>query len=209
MLRTDCKAANSLQSIAANAQPTELPESCTTQGYGARRDTGRKFGQRVGVCIVCVPTAPNAERLWCEPPAPSAAASGVRRTAHSSPTAVHDVRVDHCRADVRMAHELLDGTDVVPCLQKVRRERVPKRVTRHSLLDARGPGFEKSNRMSSPTRTGLPDFRSTGTHSVRARATTRLSPPRTISVSRSNVRPTATPTHVRTINSSPSTAGLT
>lgn len=43
------------------------------------------------------------------------------------------VRVDHRRLHIRVTQQLLDRADVVPILQQVRRETVPKRVAGHAL----------------------------------------------------------------------------
>ena len=59
--------------------------------------------------------------------------TSVRRAPHPATTAVQDVCVDHSRADVLVAEELLDGPDVVAVLQEVGRERVPQRVTGRSF----------------------------------------------------------------------------
>ena len=48
----------------------------------------------------------------------------VERAAHAEAAAVQDVRVDHGRADVLVAQQLLDGPDVVPGLEQVRGEAV-------------------------------------------------------------------------------------
>jgi hypothetical protein len=37
-------------------------------------------------------------------------------------TAAQDISVDHCRRNIAVAEELLDGADVVAALQKVRGE---------------------------------------------------------------------------------------
>jgi hypothetical protein len=63
----------------------------------------------------------------------------VKRTTDAVAAAVEDVCVDHGGANVLMAEEILDGTDVVACLQQVSSEGVPKSMTTHVLDDAR-PG---------------------------------------------------------------------
>jgi hypothetical protein len=54
--------------------------------------------------------------------------SEVERALDAAAAPVQDVRVDHRRAHVGVPEQLLDGPDVVPGLQQVRRERVPERV---------------------------------------------------------------------------------
>ena len=75
--------------------------------------------------------------LPCGGPAPSAfgplRGGGVSRqpvqgTPDPSATLVQDMGVDHGGADVFVAEELLDGTDVVAVFQEVGRERVAQRV---------------------------------------------------------------------------------
>src|SRR6266571_774538 len=53
---------------------------------------------------------------------------------------VQDVRVDHRRADVAVAEELLDGADVVAGPDELGGERMPKHVRRGGLGDSRPPG---------------------------------------------------------------------
>ena len=48
--------------------------------------------------------------------------SPVERAHNAAPTAIQDVRVDHRRAHVLVAEELLDGADVVPRFEKMRCE---------------------------------------------------------------------------------------
>src|SRR5712664_1404500 len=57
--------------------------------------------------------------------------------------AVQDVGVDHRRAHVAVAQELLDGADVVACAQQLGREGVSKRVRRRRFDDPR-----ESNRLA-------------------------------------------------------------
>ena len=62
----------------------------------------------------------------------------ISRAQDTAAAAIQDVRVDHGRADVAMAEELLDGADVVAVLEQVGRERVAKCVTARVLGDAGG-----------------------------------------------------------------------
>ena len=48
----------------------------------------------------------------------------VRGASHSRRPPVEHVRVDLCRADIPVPEELLNGADVVPVLEEMRRERV-------------------------------------------------------------------------------------
>ena len=59
-----------------------------------------------------------------------------RRAANTQPAPVDDVRVDHRRAQVRVAEQILDRADVVAVLEEVGRERMAQRVTAHFLRDA-------------------------------------------------------------------------
>ena len=54
----------------------------------------------------------------------------------ASSTSIEHVGVDHGRADVRVAEQLLDGAEVVARLQQMRREGMPKSVTGRGLRDA-------------------------------------------------------------------------
>ena len=52
-----------------------------------------------------------------------------------SPTAsAHDMGVDHRRAHVRVAQQLMDGPTIIPVLQQVGRKGVTKRMTACRLL---------------------------------------------------------------------------
>lgn len=46
------------------------------------------------------------------------------------------MRINHCRADVRVAQQLLHGPDIVSVLHEMRRERVPQRVASRGLREA-------------------------------------------------------------------------
>jgi hypothetical protein len=50
----------------------------------------------------------------------------VEGTPHTFPSSVEDVRVDHRRRDIPVPHELLYSPNVVPLLQKMGSERMPK-----------------------------------------------------------------------------------
>ena len=62
---------------------------------------------------------------------------GIRRTPNTKCAAVQNVGVDHRRANVSVAQELLDGSNVGSGLQQMRRERVAQRVAARALRDAR------------------------------------------------------------------------
>jgi len=49
------------------------------------------------------------------------------------------MRVDHGRANVSVAEQLLHSTNIVPCLQQMGGERVTQRVTTGVLGDTRRP----------------------------------------------------------------------
>ena len=61
----------------------------------------------------------------------------VKRAADAAAAAVQDVGVDHRGADVAVAQQLLDGSDVVAALQQVGGEGVAERVTGCRFGDAR------------------------------------------------------------------------
>jgi hypothetical protein len=44
------------------------------------------------------------------------------RTSDAERTSVENVRIDHRRADIRMAEQLLDGSNVIAILEQVRRK---------------------------------------------------------------------------------------
>jgi hypothetical protein len=52
----------------------------------------------------------------------------IARTPHTERAAIQDVRVDHRGADVRVAEQLLNGSDVVPVLEEVRRKGMTQRI---------------------------------------------------------------------------------
>ena len=62
----------------------------------------------------------------------------VHRTADAQAPTVQDVGVNHRRADIRVAEELLDGADVVAGFEEMGRERVAEGVTGDSAGDADG-----------------------------------------------------------------------
>src|SRR5262245_36221587 len=63
----------------------------------------------------------------------------VRRAQDAATAAVEHVRVDHRRRDIAMPEQLLDGADVVPSLEQMRREAVAQRVRADGLDDAGVP----------------------------------------------------------------------
>lgn len=60
----------------------------------------------------------------------------IERAVHAAPALVQDVRVDHGCPHVTMSEQLLHGSDVIPVLEKMRRERVSERVARDVLGNA-------------------------------------------------------------------------
>lgn len=52
-------------------------------------------------------------------------------------TAVEDMRIDHRRRHIRVAEQLLHGTDIVASLEEMRGEGVTQRVRRGRLGQAR------------------------------------------------------------------------
>jgi hypothetical protein len=86
-----------------------------------------------GVAFITVGVSDNTITLrWCAP----VSASRVERTSNSSSAAIKDVSVDHGRAHIPMAHQLLDGPDVVPAFQQVRRKAVTESMRGRGLGDA-------------------------------------------------------------------------
>lgn len=63
----------------------------------------------------------------------------IERTPHPAPTLIEHVRVNHRGAYIAMPQQLLDRSDVVPGLEEVRREGMPRRMARRGAADARGP----------------------------------------------------------------------
>ena len=61
------------------------------------------------------------------------------RTSDCGRLAVEDVRVDHRRADVTIAQQLLDGPDVAPVLEEVGVERVTEGMGRCALGEPQPP----------------------------------------------------------------------
>jgi hypothetical protein len=64
----------------------------------------------------------------------------VRGAADGARAPVEDVSVDHGGADVVVAQELLDRSDVMAILQQMGGEGVPECVAAHALGDARSKG---------------------------------------------------------------------
>lgn len=61
----------------------------------------------------------------------------IRRTSNALPSRVQDVDVDHRRAYVPVAQQFLDRPDIVPVLQEMSSERMPKSMTGYVFLNAR------------------------------------------------------------------------
>lgn len=59
--------------------------------------------------------------------------------AHSGGAPVQHVRIDHRRADIVVAEELLNGADVVAVLEEVRGEGVTERMARGGFREAGSP----------------------------------------------------------------------
>ena len=57
----------------------------------------------------------------------------IKGTADGKPSPIEDVCVDHRGCHVPVAEELLNGSDIVPRLEKMRGKRVPERVAARSL----------------------------------------------------------------------------
>jgi len=66
--------------------------------------------------------------------------SAAARAADGAPTAVQDVGIDHCRAQVLVAQEVLDSPDVVPVLEQMGCKGVPEGVAGSRLGQARPAG---------------------------------------------------------------------
>ena len=76
----------------------------------------------------------RADRLQKRPPIPDrerrrASGQDVRGAPNTFSSPVEDMRIDHRRADVFMAEQLLDRPDIVPVFEQVSRERMPQTVT--------------------------------------------------------------------------------
>jgi hypothetical protein len=63
----------------------------------------------------------------------------IHRRANASGAPVEHVRVDHCRAHVGVAEQLLNRPDIVAVFEEMRRERMPERVARGAFRDPRRP----------------------------------------------------------------------
>jgi len=81
------------------------------------------------------PQARNASRIVANTQTVYVALQRVKRAADTLAPAVEHMGVDHGGAHVLVAEQLLDGTDVVACLQQMSGEGVPKGVAPH-VLDA-------------------------------------------------------------------------
>jgi len=60
----------------------------------------------------------------------------VGRATDTSPSPIQNMRINHRRADVPMSEQFLDGPDVVPILEQMRRERMPQGVAGNQFGDA-------------------------------------------------------------------------
>jgi len=61
----------------------------------------------------------------------------VGRAPDAQRASIQDVRVDHGRADVRMAEQFLNRPYVVPALEQMRRERMAERMATDALRERR------------------------------------------------------------------------
>jgi hypothetical protein len=69
------------------------------------------------------------------PPSPSP----IQRTPDTQPRLLHDVRVNLRRRHIFVAEQLLQRPNIITCLQKMRRERMPQRVATRPLVNLRQP----------------------------------------------------------------------
>lgn len=61
----------------------------------------------------------------------------VQGASHGAAAVVQHVGVDHGRFDIRVAQELLHGSNIIAAIQQMRGERMPEGMTRGPLADAR------------------------------------------------------------------------
>lgn len=110
---------------------------------------------------------------------PARPRSPIERATHSAPTTVQHVRVDHRRRHVPVPEQLLNGADVVPVLEQVRRERVPQRVATRPLHSRTSTPTSASTRpRDAPTHWSLRRVRARmGGEPVAWRARPRAVPP--------------------------------
>lgn len=78
----------------------------------------------------------SAPRSKTERLAPSLPLESVRGTARPELPSVHDVCVNHRRAQVDMTEELLNRADIDATLEEMRGKRVPQRMARRRLGDS-------------------------------------------------------------------------
>ncbi len=65
--------------------------------------------------------------------------SPIQRTPDTQPRLLHDVRVNLRRRHIFVAEQLLQRPNIITCLQKMRRERMPQRVATRPLVNLRQP----------------------------------------------------------------------
>lgn len=82
----------------------------------------------------------NASRNVADMQTVYAALQRVKRAADALTTPVEHMRVDHGGANIPVAEQLLDSTDVVACLQQMGSERMPEGVASYVLDDTRPGG---------------------------------------------------------------------
>ncbi len=107
-----------------------LPRSLTTQRGAA--ETGSTQTQ------ICMPYGSPAERRRAMQACP-----------HAEAATVQDVGIDHRRAHVAMAQQLLHRANVVACLEQMGRKRMAKGVARRPLGNARRPTARAHSRATS------------------------------------------------------------
>lgn len=79
----------------------------------------------------------------------SAPLQAVGRTTHPRPATIQHLPVNHRRPHIDMAQQLLNGANTGAFFQQMRRERVPKRMTYHTLSN---PGYLLRGLPSGPIR---------------------------------------------------------
>ena len=105
-----CCSHRRLTRYAAHASVEPIPRPATHLSRNAIRHSARVMQHNLQANTGCV-------RLQ-----DSDSLTSVQRTPHSSPAPIQSMRVDHRRLHALVAHQLLNGPDVVPVLQQVRRE---------------------------------------------------------------------------------------
>jgi hypothetical protein len=106
------------------------------------------YGNRVNRHSRETPATPAAyhpigpQSISAGPAAQDGSSKPVCGAAHATSTSVQDVRIDHRRAHVLVAQELLSGPNVVAILKEVRRKRMTERMATGRLGDpCRASGF--------------------------------------------------------------------